>query len=318
MRKTDIETLKRIAERERAPLYIIGEITGDQKFTFENPITGEKPIDILLDSLFGNPPRTVMNDTSEISSFREVEYKRDEIYNYIAQVLQLEEVACKDWLTNKVDRSVTGRIAKQQCAGPLQLPLNDLGAITLDYRGKSGMAISLGHAPAAGLIDPAAGSVLSIAESLTNIIWAPLADGMKSISLSANWMWPCKNPGEDSRLYDAVKAASDFAIDLGINIPTGKDSLSMTQKYDDQVVYAPGTVIISAAGEVKDIRKIVEPVILNDPYTSLLYIDMSRDSIKTRRKQLCSDFQQIGNRSTDCKRSCLLCGGIRYNTGTHN
>jgi len=292
MRKTDIDTLKAIAERERAPLYIIGKITNDHKFTFENPVTGEKPIDLLLDSLFGNPPKTIMNDTTEISRFREVEYNKDEIYCYVAQVLQLEEVACKDWLTNKVDRSVTGRIAKQQCAGPLQLPLNNLGAITLDYRGKSGMATSFGHAPAAGLIDPAAGSVLAIAEALTNIIWAPLEYGLKSVSLSANWMWPCKNPGEDSRLYDGVKAASDFAIDLGINIPTGKDSLSMTQKYGDQVVYAPGTVIISAAGEVKDIRKIVEPVILNDPYTSLLYIDMSRDAFKLGG----SSFAQIINR----------------------
>jgi len=292
MRKTDIDTLKKIAERERAPLYIIGEITGDHKFTFENPLTGEKPIDILLDSLFGNPPKTIMNDTTKVSKFKEVEYSIDKINNYVEQVLQLEEVACKDWLTNKVDRSVTGRIAKQQCAGPLQLPLNNLGAIALDYRGKSGMATSLGHAPMSGLIDPAAGSVLSIAESLTNIIWAPLEDGLKSVSLSANWMWPCKNPGEDSRLYDAVKAASDFAIDLGINIPTGKDSLSMTQKYGDQVVYAPGTVIISAAAEVKDIRKIAEPVILNDPYTSLLYIDMSRDSFKIGG----SCFAQIINR----------------------
>ena len=292
IRKKDIETLKKIAERERAPLYIIGEITGDHKLTFENPLTGEKPIDILLDSLFGNPPKTVMNDITNVSNFKAVEYVTAEIYSLVEQVLQLEEVACKDWLTNKVDRSVTGRIAKQQCAGPLQLPLNNLGAITLDYRGRSGMATSLGHAPAAGLIDPAAGSVLSIAESLTNILWAPLEDGLKSVSLSANWMWPCKNPGEDSRLYDAVKAASDFAIDLGINIPTGKDSLSMTQKYGDQVVYSPGTVIISASAEVKDIRKIVEPVLQNDPYTSLLYIDMSRDSFKIGG----SSFAQIINR----------------------
>ncbi len=130
-------------------------------------------------------------------------------------MLQLEEVACKDWLTNKVDRSVTGRIAKQQCAGELQLPLNNLGAITLDYRGQKGMATALGHAPAAGLISAAAGSVLSIAEALTNIVWAPLTDGLKSVSLSANWMWPCRNPGEDARLYEAVKAASDFATGSG-------------------------------------------------------------------------------------------------------
>ena len=292
MRQVDIDILKRIAARERAPIYIIGEVTGDQQFTFENTVTGEKPIDIALTSLFGDPPKTTLIDSSVVSSYKKQEYSQEKIQEYLEQVLQLEEVACKDWLTNKVDRSVTGRLAKQQCAGPLQLPLNNLGAITLDYIGQTGMSTSLGHAPVAGLIDPEAGSVLSIAEALTNIIWAPLTDRLKSVSLSANWMWPCKNPGEDARLFAAVKAASDFAIELGINIPTGKDSLSMTQKYGDQVVFSPGTVIISAAGEIKDIRKIVEPVIINDPYTSLLYIDMSRDDMKTGG----SSFAQILNR----------------------
>ena len=292
MKKGDIDTLRKIAERERAPIYIIGEVTGDMQFTLENPITGEKPIDIALASLFGDPPKTIMSDSHIDVSYKNLEYKLQHILEYTEQVLQIEEVACKDWLTNKVDRSVTGRLAKQQCAGPLQLPLNNLGAIALDYRGKAGMATSIGHAPAAGLIDPAAGSVLSIAEALTNIIWAPLTDGLKGISLSANWMWPCKNPGEDDRLYSAVEAASKFAIELGINIPTGKDSLSMTQKYDNEVVFSPGTVIISASGEINDIRKIIEPVIVNDTDTSLLYIDMSSDDYKPGG----SSFAQILNR----------------------
>jgi phosphoribosylformylglycinamidine synthase len=301
IRKIDADLLIKIAERERAPYYIIGEITGDHQFTFINTETGEKPIDIPLDSLFGNPPKTIMNDRSVVSTFKEISYNKKHIHNYLEQVLRLEEVACKDWLTNKVDRSVTGRLAKQQCAGPLQLPLNNLGAITLDYRGRSGMATALGHAPASGLIDPAAGSVLSIAEALTNIIWAPLNDKLKSVSLSANWMWPCRNPGEDARLYEATKAASEFAIDLGINIPTGKDSLSMTQKYPDQVVFAPGTVIISAAGEIKDIRKIVEPVICNDPYTSLLYIDMSRDKFKLGGSCFAQIINRLGNETPTVK-----------------
>ena len=291
MKKTDVDTLRNISERERAPFYIIGEVTGDMQFTLENPLTKEKPIDLALTSLFGDPPKTIMNDTVVENNFRKLEYSVQKIEEYAELVLQIEEVACKDWLTNKVDRSVTGRLAKQQCAGPLQLPLNNLGAITLDYRGKKGMATSIGHAPAAGLIDPAAGSILSIAEALTNLIWAPLSNKLKSVSLSANWMWPCKNPGEDTRLYSAVKAASDFAIALGINIPTGKDSLSMTQKYKDQVVYSPGTVIISAAGEIENIRKIVEPVIVNDPFTNLLYIDMSRDRFKPGG----SSFAQVLN-----------------------
>jgi len=295
MKKTDADTLRRIAERERAPFYIIGEITGDMQFTLINPVTGEKPIDIALSSLFGEAPKTIMNDSTIDSGYSKLDYTIEKIHEYTDQVLQIEEVACKDWLTNKVDRSVTGRLAKQQCAGPLQLPLNNLGAIALDYRGKKGMATSIGHAPAAGLVDPSAGSVLSIAEALTNIIWAPLSGKLSCVSLSANWMWPCKNPGEDSRLYYAVKAASDFAISLGINIPTGKDSLSMTQKYKDQVVYSPGTVIISASGEISDVRKIIEPVIVNDPYTSLLYIDMSRDDFKPGG----SSFAQILNKLGD-------------------
>lgn len=295
MRKADVDFLKRIAERERAPMYVIGEVTGDNQFIFENPVTGEKPIDIKLASLFGNPPKTIMKDSTIKVRYNDLTYDAGLLNDYLEQVLQLEEVACKDWLTNKVDRSVTGRLAKQQCAGPLQLPLNNLGAITLDYRGKYGLATSLGHAPSAGLIDPAAGSVLSIAEALTNIIWAPLTDKMKGISLSANWMWPCRNEGEDARLYAATKAASDFAIELGVNIPTGKDSLSMTQKYKDKVVISPGTVIITASGEVSDVRKIVEPVIRNNADTGLLYIDMSSDSYKLGGSCFAQVINRIGN-----------------------
>jgi len=287
-----VDKLIAIAERERAPVYIIGEITGDNQFTFENTETGDKPIDLQLASFFGDPPQTVIRDQSIEPAYSEVEYNIDDILYYIHQLIQIEEVACKDWLTNKVDRSVTGRIAKQQCTGELQLPLNNLGAITLDYRGVKGCATSMGHAPLAGLINPAYGSVLSIAEALTNIIWAPLEDRISGISLSANWMWPCKNPGEDARLYKAVEAASNFAISLGINIPTGKDSLSMTQKYKNDIVYSPGTVIISASSEIKDVRKIVEPVLVPDSETDLLYIDMSRDSYKLGG----SSFAQIRNK----------------------
>lgn len=272
----NIELIQRIAGRERSPMYVIGETTGDQRFTFENRKNGEKPIDWELAYMFGKPPRTVLEDESFVNGYSEINYDKSRINEYLEQVLQLESVGCKDWLTNKVDRSVTGKIAKQQCAGELQLPLNNLGVVAIDYQGTTGIATSLGHAPVSGLVDAANGSILSIAESLTNLIWAPLTHRMKGVSLSANWMWPAKNKGENYRLYTAVQAASDFACALGINIPTGKDSLSMTQKYKDDVVYAPGTVIISASGEVSDIRRIVEPVIVNDSAKPIYYIDFSK------------------------------------------
>lgn len=294
IRSADAETLKAVAQRERAPLYVIGEVTGDNQFTFINTVSGEKPIDLQLSDFFGKPPRTVMSDTTGKSLAAEVNYDASDPARYLDAVLQLEEVACKDWLTNKVDRSVTGRIAVQQCAGELQLPLNNLGAITLDYRGMNGMATALGHAPAAGLVSAAAGSVLSIAEALTNIVWAPMPDGLKSVSLSANWMWPCKNQGEDARLYEAVQAASDFAVALGINIPTGKDSLSMTQKYPDGTVYSPGTVIITAAAGVEDVRRIASPVIRNDSSTALIWIDMSGMRHELGGSAFCQTLGSIG------------------------
>ncbi|MGM0613863.1 MAG: phosphoribosylformylglycinamidine synthase, partial [Bacteroidota bacterium] len=260
--KKDIKQLKKIAARERAPIYIVGEVTGDNKFVVRDKKSGINPIDLEIKDMFGDPPKTIMEDVSVPVNFHYVKYDTDKFEEYLQQVLQLESVACKDWLTNKVDRSVTGRVAMQQTAGPLQLPLNNLGISTLDYTGTKGIATAIGHAPAAGLINPEKGSVLSIAESLTNLVWAPIKGGLKNISLSANWMWPANNKGEDYRLYRAVEAASNFAIDLGLNIPTGKDSLSMKQVYPDgKEVLSPGTVIITAVGEVEDIRKTISPVL---------------------------------------------------------
>ncbi|MDE7136720.1 MAG: phosphoribosylformylglycinamidine synthase, partial [Muribaculaceae bacterium] len=267
----DIPYVERIAQRERAPLYVVGETTDDSKFVFEDK-DGVKPIDLKMADMFGNSPKTVMRDITVERHYSDPVTSDSEIESYLKGVLSLEAVACKDWLTNKVDRSVTGRIARQQCQGEIQLPLSDCGVVALDYNGKAGIATSIGHAPQVALVDSAKGSVMAVAESLTNIVGARLAKGLKSVSLSANWMWPCKNKGEDAALYRAVEACSDFACRLGINIPTGKDSLSMTQKYGDDKVFAPGTVIISAAGEVTDVRQTVSPV-LQPKVSTLYYID---------------------------------------------
>ncbi|HBG40272.1 MAG TPA: phosphoribosylformylglycinamidine synthase [Porphyromonadaceae bacterium] len=289
----DMERMERIAARERAPIYDVGETTGDQRFTFREA-DGVCPIDMELDDFFGKPPVTVMEDITTDDHYSDPYYGHESLGDYIENVLKLEAVACKDWLTNKVDRSVTGKIARQQCQGEIQLPLSDLGAIALDFKGYSGVATSIGHASQVAMIDPAAGSVMAVAEALTNIVFAPLTDGLQSISLSANWMWPCRNPGEDARLYKAVEACSDFACDLGINIPTGKDSLSMTQKYGDEKVLSPGTVIISAAGEVKNIRKIVSPVLAYIKGTYLYYIDFSFDTFRLGGSAFAQTLGNVG------------------------
>jgi len=293
----DVPLMRRIAERERAPFYEVGETTGDHQLVFSDDKKDIHPVDLKIEDFFGKPPKTVMNDSSLLTLHPSLNYDKTKLSEYLNDLLQLEAVACKDWLTNKVDRAVSGKIAKQQTCGPIQLPLNNVGVTALDYSGEKGIATSLGHAPVVALIDAEAGSRIAIAKALTNLVWAPLTHGLSGVSLSANWMWPCKNPGEDARLYAAVKAVSDFAIQLGVNIPTGKDSLSMTQKYPDgKVVYSPGTVIISAVGEVSDVQKVISPLLINDPESSLVYINFSGESLKLGG----SSFAQVINQLGDC------------------
>ena len=321
----DVSLMKRVAERERAPFYEVGETTGDDQLVFTDKNKNTRPIDLKIEDFFGKPPKTVLTDFSlphpqplpqeggafSVTNNSGLEYDQTRLSEYLDNVLQLEAVACKDWLTNKVDRAVSGKIAKQQTCGPIQLPLNNLGVTALDYQGEKGIATSLGHAPVVALIDAGAGSRIAIAKALTNLVWAPLTHGLAGVSLSANWMWPCKNPGEDARLYAAVQAVSDFAIRLGINIPTGKDSLSMTQKYPDgKVVYSPGTVIISAVGEVGDVKKVISPVLINEPGSELVYINLTGDSLKLGGSSFAQVINQLGNDVPDVPDAAYLVRGF--------
>ena len=294
--ETHIDHVRQIAERERAPLYVVGECTGDAHFAFQQG-DGVRPFDLDVAQMFGHSPKTYMRDETVTRTYENATYSYSDIEQHLENVLRLEAVACKDWLTNKVDRSVTGKVARQQCQGEIQLPLSDCGAVALDYRGNKGIATAIGHAPQAGLADPAAGSVLAVAESLTNLVWAPLADGLDSVSLSANWMWPCRSQkGEDARLYRGVEALSDFCCALQINVPTGKDSLSMTQKYPDgSKIVSPGTVIVSSGGEITDVRKVVSPVLATDKDTTLLHIDFSFDTLKLGGSAFAQTLGKVGS-----------------------
>ncbi|MFD2744438.1 MULTISPECIES: phosphoribosylformylglycinamidine synthase [Sphingobacterium] len=297
----DITGLKTIADRERAPMYTVGDVTGDHRFTFASQTTGAKPMDYALEDFFGSSPKTIMRDQTIARQYADLAYSADQIPVYLDQVLQLEAVAAKDWLTNKVDRCVGGRVAKQQCVGELQLPLNNVGVMALDFKGKEGIATTVGHSPVAAIVDPAAASRTAIAEALSNMVFAPIKDGIKGLSLSANWMWACNNEGEDARLYQAVEACSEFAIALGINIPTGKDSLSMKQKYPNgEAVIAPGTVIISAAGNCSDITKVIEPVLKADA-GSIYYVALSQDQFKLGGSSFAQILNKVGQEVPDIK-----------------
>ena len=292
------EKLKTIADREKAPCYKVGKIKNDEKFQIKSKKNNTSPINLSLSDFFGSSPKTVMRDNTINKVYPDKSYSTDLFEKYLKNVLSLESVACKDWLTNKVDRCVTGKVAKQQCVGSLQLPLNNCGVMALDYCGKNGVATSIGHAPLPALINPRAGSRLAIGKALTNIIWAPLEKGLESVTLSANWMWPCNNPGEDARLYEAVESCSDFAIGLGINIPTGKDSLSMKQKYNDKEVISPGTVIISAAANCNNISNIIEPV-FQPNNQNIYYINLANNNFNIGGSAFSQTLDFIGSSTID-------------------
>lgn len=268
------EYLKKVSERERAPYYEVGETTGNHELKFVRAGKEESPFHLKLNHLFGASPKTILTDQVRKTSYKSNTYELGQFQQYLENVLQLESVACKDWLTNKVDRSVTGKVAVQQTIGEIQLPLNNVAVMGIDYKMKKGIATSIGHAPVAAMIDAGSGSRLAVTEALTNLVWAPLTHGLKGVSLSANWMWPAKNTGENARLYQAVKEISEFSSALGINIPTGKDSLSMAQKYKDKKVLAPGTVIISSVAEVSDVSRVVTPAIAYEK-SQLIFISFS-------------------------------------------
>ena len=298
VKESDLEDLKAISERERAPVYEVGIVEDDHRFSFISDDEDKNPLDLDLSDLFGSSPKTILKDTSVKTNYKEIQHNQQDIEQYIKAVLKLESIACKDWLTNKVDRCVGGLVAKQQCCGLLQLPLNNVAVMALDYDGVDGIATAIGHAPVASLIDPAAGARLSIAEALTNIVWAPLQDGIKSVSLSANWMWPAKNNGENARLYTAVEAVSDFACALGINIPTGKDSMSMKQKYSDKEVLSPGTVIITAVGHCSDRVRVIEPVLKSNG-GDIYYINFSTCPYKLGGSAFAQTQNALGSNSPD-------------------
>ena len=300
IKNKDLEILEKLSLRERAPMYEVGKVNSDKNLTIIDTKTNEIPFELDLLDLFGKPPVSILNGKSSEFNFESPSYLYDNIYEYVKHLLQIESVACKDWLTNKVDRSVTGKVAMQQNAGILHLPLNNLSVTALDFKGIKGIANAIGHAPLVALKNPEAGSRVSVAEALTNIIWAPIQDGIKGISLSANWMWPARTENENARLYNAVKAISDFAIELGINIPTGKDSLSMTQKYPDGTsVLSPGTVIVSAVGEVSDIKKAVTPVLQSVNNSEILYIDFSSVESSVDCSSFSTLFNKLGNNPPD-------------------
>ena len=191
------------------------------------------------------------------------------------KVLRLVSVGSKRFLTNKVDRAVTGLIAQQQCCGPLQLPLSNVAVVAQSHFGRSGIATAVGEQPIKMIVDPAAGARMAVGEALTNLMWARVED-LEQVKCSANWMWAPKLEGEGAAIYDAAKAMRDVMIELGIAVDGGKDSLSMATMVGEETVKSPRELVISLYGAMPDITKVITPDV-KEPGSILLFINLNED-----------------------------------------
>jgi phosphoribosylformylglycinamidine synthase len=300
-----------LCKREKVPCAVIGEITGDGYIVLHDEVDGSTPVNLELSKVLGKMPQktfTIERREPPLVSLRIP--NSSNLRKSVERVLQLVSVGSKRFLTNKVDRSVTGLVAQQQCVGPLQLTLSNVAVIAQSHFGNTGAAIAIGEQPVKGLISPQAMARMCVGEALTNIVWAKVSS-LEDIKCSGNWMWAAKLLGEGALLYDAAVALRDILIELGIAIDGGKDSLSMAARVVDpsgntEIVKAPGTLVVSAYVTCPDITKIITPDLKRPGRSKLLYIDLGKGSKRLGGTALAHVYGQIGTESPDLDDPQLL------------
>lgn len=311
VKKEDIETFRGLCTREKVQSAVIGEISGDGYIVLFDETDNSTPVNLDLGKVLGDMPQKTFNLDRIPIDTKPLELPDGiTVLDALKRVLRLLSVGSKRFLTNKVDRSVTGLIARQQCVGPLQLTLSNVAVIAQSHFGLTGAAISIGEQPIKTLLDPAAMARLCVGEALTNIVWARISK-LEDIKCSGNWMWAAKLPGEGAKLYDAAVALSDILIDIGIAIDGGKDSLSMATQVTDssgstETVKSPGTLVISAYATCPDITKVITPDIKKPGESRLLFIDLGNGKNRLGGSSLAQVFNQLGNESPDVDDSALL------------
>ncbi|XP_071786340.1 phosphoribosylformylglycinamidine synthase-like isoform X2 [Asterias amurensis] len=318
--------LSDICQREKCPVSFVGDITGDGKIRLEqeeaecvenDALNGESaskkkrscsyPVDLDLEWVLGSMPRKIFNMDRVKPNLKPLSLPTNlTVKDAINRVLRLPSVASKRYLTNKVDRSVTGLVAQQQCVGPLHTPLADVAVTALTHFDTVGSATSIGEQPIKGLIDAASGARMSVAEALTNLVYARVSS-LKDVKCSGNWMWPAKLPGEGAALFDACAAMCDAMKELGIAIDGGKDSLSMAARVGTETVKAPGALVISAYVGCPDINATVTPD-LNCPNGcgSILFVDLSCGQRRLGGSALAQCYKQLGDTVPDMDNPGML------------
>ncbi len=293
----NIERFQAICEREKVGCEVLGDVTGDLQFVVHDELDGSTPVDIDLSELLGDIPVKTFEDNRANPQFLPLDLPDDlSVAEALNDVLRLLSVGSKRFLTNKVDRSVTGLVARQQCCGPLQLPVSDVAVVAQSHFSLSGGATAIGEQPVKMIVDPARGARMAVGESLCNLVWAAI-DDLQQVKCSANWMWAPKLPGEGAALFDAAKAMCDTMIAVGMAVDGGKDSLSMATMVGDETVKSPRELVISAYAAMSDINKVVTPDLKRIETSSLLFIDLAKGQNRLGGSALAQSRSRLGN---DC------------------
>ena len=299
-----------LCKREKVIYAFVGEVTGDGQVVVFDSKDNTTPVDLNLEKVLGDMPQKPFKlDRFPIRAEPLILPENLTVKNALDRVLRLVSVGSKRFLTNKVDRCVTGLVAQQQCVGPLQLTAADVAVIAQSHFGTTGAATAIGEQPIKGLIDPAAMGRLCVGEMLTNIAWARLS-AIEDIKCSGNWMWAAKLPGEGAALYDAAHALTDILLELGIAIDGGKDSLSMAAiapgEKGDETVKTPGTLVISGYVTCPDITQTVTPDLKHPDEGVILYVDLGADKNRLGGSSLAHVYEQLGDESPDVDDPALL------------
>jgi phosphoribosylformylglycinamidine synthase len=306
-----LEMFTQICQREKINCEVLGKITGDGRIVVYDSWDNTTPVDLNLSKILGNIPQKVFKLERLESKLKHLKIPEDlSIEKAIENVFKLPSVGSKGFLVRKVDRSVTGLIARQQCCGPLQLPVSDVSVVAQSHFGLTGAAISIGEQPSKILINPAAGAKMAVGESLTNIVWALISD-LNHVKCSVNWMWPAKLLGEGAALWDAANSLADLMIELGIAADGGKDSVSMAAQVGDEIVKAPGEVVVSSYCTMPDINKVVTPDIKRPGKSKLIFIDIASGKNRLGGSALAQVLKQIGNQSPDVDNPVMLKNAFR-------
>ena len=296
-----------LCRRERCPVAFIGVATGDGQLVLEDSHFGDSPIDMDIKVLLGKPPRMVRKVKRVAKKHAGTNFEGVKPFDAFKRVLHLPAVADKTFLITITDRTVTGRVARDQMVGRYQLPAADCAVTTMGYKTYEGQSMATGERSPIALLDGPASGRMAIAEAITNLAAADVGD-ISQIRLSANWMAPCGEPGEDAVLYDTVKEVGlNFCPKMGVSIPVGKDSCSMHTVWSDpdgtpRKQVAPLSLVVSSFAPVKDVRLTLTPDLKPDPEgqsTFLVYVDLSKGDYPLGATALAQVYGQLGNTHAD-------------------